>query len=592
MKLGFAEAGSVKQEVTMITRREFIKYCMASSAALGLSPSVVGKLGEALAAGGEGLPSVIWLSGASCTGCTVSLANRFVPSGPVTDVADLLINYINLAFHPNLMAAAGDQAVQNLRNVASGDFILAVEGGVPTVFGGRTCTLWTENGRDVTAMEAVSELSSKALATLCIGTCASYGGMSAGDPNPTGVRSVGEVTGASTIHIAGCPPHPDWIVGTVATLLAGVTPRLDPIGRPGDYFDRDSFNIHEHCPRREREEAKTFGTPDLCLEELGCKGPHTWGDCFSRKWNDGSNWCIGANAQCIGCTEKGFPDAFSPFYGSGSDSDDLVITLAEWRSDSSELIVEGRGDDDGHRVMISDAHTGGSLGAATVDSFGQWRFSLTQDPAAVTRRVRAQSDEDVVERDVRNAPDGDGGPEPFLEITFASWNQDSSQLQVEGRCREGATVLVSDATTGALLGSCLGDGSGTWACTCQSPSPVPCQVRIDAEGLWQTKDVKNAAGVCGEEPDPGDSLVITRAEWSEKRSMLLVQGQGGVDSEVVTITVAGPDLLLGYTKVKRGGKWQFMLRRPSEIPCQVNASSVSSGEATAVVRNAPSGVCL
>ena len=34
----------------------------------------------------------------------------------------------------------------------------------------------------------------------------------------------------------------------------------------------------------------------------------------SRKWNSGTNWCIGANAICLGCTESGFPDNFSPFY--------------------------------------------------------------------------------------------------------------------------------------------------------------------------------------------------------------------------------------------------------------------------------------
>ena len=51
-----------------------------------------------------------------------------------------------------------------------------------------------------------------------------------------------------------------------------------------------------------------------CLKELGCKGPETRADCYSRHWNSDTNWCIGANAICIGCTEKGFPDKFSPFY--------------------------------------------------------------------------------------------------------------------------------------------------------------------------------------------------------------------------------------------------------------------------------------
>ncbi|HKI50254.1 MAG TPA: iron hydrogenase, partial [Desulfobacteria bacterium] len=200
-----------------VNRRDFLKYCIGSAAALGLNLSVLGKLEKALAAGGG--PPIIWLNGANCTGCTVSLANLFSNSDGTSNVADLLINTINLAFHPNLMGAAGDLAVTELRNATQGGFVLAVDGGVPTAYGGRTCMLWTENGREVTALEAIQELAPKAAAVLAIGTCASFGGMPGGDPNPTGVRSVSQISGVSTINIPGCPSHPDWVVGTIAQLL-------------------------------------------------------------------------------------------------------------------------------------------------------------------------------------------------------------------------------------------------------------------------------------------------------------------------------------------------------------------------------------
>ena len=58
------------------------------------------------------------------------------------------------------------------------------------------------------------------------------------------------------------------------------------------------------------------------LKELGCKGPKTKADCYSRYWNSGTNWCIGANAIRIGCTEKGFPDSFSPFYSGAGHKDE------------------------------------------------------------------------------------------------------------------------------------------------------------------------------------------------------------------------------------------------------------------------------
>jgi hydrogenase small subunit len=296
-----------------VSRRNFLKYCVGSAAALGLDCTTLGTLEKALATGGG--PRIIWLAASNCTGCTVSLANRISTSKGSTDVADLLINTINLAYHPNLMGAAGSLAVQNaLAAEGSGSFVLAVEGGVPTAFGGRCCYVWRENGRDMTALEVVRRLAPKAAAILSIGTCASYGGMSGAAPNPTAIQSVSAVTGKSTINIPGCPAHPDWIVGTIAKLLAGTSPTLDSSRRPTDFFP--STTIHQNCPRNGQPWATSLGQEGLCLRDMGCKGPTTRGDCPSRKWNGGTNWCVGANGLCIGCTENGFPDKFSPFYSS------------------------------------------------------------------------------------------------------------------------------------------------------------------------------------------------------------------------------------------------------------------------------------
>jgi hydrogenase small subunit len=297
-----------------IARRAFLKYCLGSTAVLGLNNTVLGRLEKALA--GPDCPTVIWLAGANCTGCTVSLANLMGTYAP-TDVADLFINEINLAYHPNLMGAAGDLAVEALNDAASGSYILAVEGGIPTAFNGHACMLWTEAGKEVTASEAVQRLAPKALAILAIGTCASFGGIPAGSPNPTAVKSVRAITGRPAINIPGCPTHPDWIVWVVAQLLAGVTPRLDSAGRPWDLFGCESNIVHKQCPRREDDGERADGGP--CLEDYGCKGPRTKGDCPTRKWNNGTNWCVGANAICLGCTESGFPDAFSPLYAHGGD---------------------------------------------------------------------------------------------------------------------------------------------------------------------------------------------------------------------------------------------------------------------------------
>ncbi len=327
-----------------IERRTFLKYCMGSAAALGLELSVVGKLKKAMAVGGDGLPTVIWLSGSSCTGCTVSLANLLGAYSPV-DVADLLINDIRLAYHPNLMGAAGDLAVQALKQAAGGEYILAVEGGIPTAFGGHACTLWTEGNTEVTAMEAVTDLARDAKVILCVGTCSSFGGIPAGEPNPTAVKGVADLTGLAPINIPGCPTHPDWVVWTIAQLLAGVFPRLDSYRRPADLFAGEDLNVHEQCPRREKDKAKTFGVEGFCLKELGCKGPKTQADCPSRQWNNETNWCIGANAICLGCTEKGFPDSFSPLYAHEEQErerkrDTVAITSARYVASARRLVVK------------------------------------------------------------------------------------------------------------------------------------------------------------------------------------------------------------------------------------------------------------
>jgi hydrogenase small subunit len=307
-----------------ITRREFLSLLAYSAAVMGCGAggSSGGTGQPATSSGvptipqGTGSPTVLWLSGAACSGCTVSLANRIAPSDP-TDVGDLLINHINLAYHATLMGAAGDLAVKNLKDLSSRPFILAVEGGIPTAFNGNACVLWSDGGTEVTALSAVRDLAGRSTANLCIGTCASFGGVAAASPNPTQIQSLSQATGKSTINIPGCPAHPDWIVLTIAELLAGRTPALDSNGRPATFFSGESLRIHERCPRREADEASTFGLDGRCLEGLGCKGPSTQADCPTRLWNNKTNWCVGANAVCLGCTESGFPDRFSPFYRQG-----------------------------------------------------------------------------------------------------------------------------------------------------------------------------------------------------------------------------------------------------------------------------------
>jgi hydrogenase small subunit len=285
-----------------VSRRDFLKYCGIGAGALGLSMSDLGRLEKAFA--DPNGPSVIWLQGSACSGCSESLLNRISTSSP-KNAASVLIDVINLAYHPNLMAAAGQEAVKSAKAAYDrGGYILAVEGGIPTAYGGNACWAWTFNNVEVTFQNVVKDLASKAAAILCIGTCASWGGIPAAPPNPAGIVGVKALTGKTTINIAGCPPHPDWMVWGVVQVLLKKPVSLDGYGRPTALFSK---TVHSQCPRRETGEVNTFGVDNRCLKELGCRGPETRGNCPIDKWNNKVNWCIDANAPCIGCTEPTFP---------------------------------------------------------------------------------------------------------------------------------------------------------------------------------------------------------------------------------------------------------------------------------------------
>ena len=290
-----------------ITRRDFVRYATASAGALGLSKLRVAMSSEVMAASAK--PAVVWLSGSGCTGCSVSLLNAVSPG-----IDSVLVNTIDLRYHPNVMAAAGDMAVAAARSTQQeGGYVLVVEGAIPTASSGKYCYVWSEKGREVTMAEAVSSLAASAAQVVAVGTCASFGGIPAKN-STTGVVGLGAFLGRPVVNLPGCPAHPDWIIGSLVQLLTGPAPALDAYSRPTAYYRTQ--HIHERCPRREAEEASTFGENGACLEELGCKGPRSHADCDTRKWNNGQAWCIGVNGLCIGCVEPDFPSF--PFHQGGA----------------------------------------------------------------------------------------------------------------------------------------------------------------------------------------------------------------------------------------------------------------------------------
>jgi hydrogenase small subunit len=344
-----------RKGITMkLSRRDFLKMASAAGLASILPIEIFQK-----ALGGNGNPRVIWLQGQSCTGCSVSLLN----SVNITTIDDVLLNYINLEYHSNLIASAGDFAISNasgphpsvnemavlsdewLRNeqglsmdvtgpqgvpdgkvdmvdfaaICKQGYILVVEGSIPTGSSGRFCHI----GSGMTMIEAFDQFSTHAQSIIAVGTCASFGGIPAANPKPTNALSVDGALAylsrtKTVINIPGCPIHPDWFVGTGVNLLAGNPVTLDSYKRPMQYFGN---RIHQegNCPFKGWQEVHNLGEQG-CLKEIGCKGTVTYADCYSRKWNNpgkgqaGVNWCVAARTPCHGCTQPNFPDGMTPFY--------------------------------------------------------------------------------------------------------------------------------------------------------------------------------------------------------------------------------------------------------------------------------------
>jgi [NiFe] hydrogenase small subunit len=301
-----------KLKMKGVSRRDFMKYCTALTATMGLSSSYVTKVAEVFAAPAQ-RPPVIWLHFGECTGCSEALLRSQYPY-----VDDLVLEVLSVEYHETIMAAAGQQAEDQLHAAIKkyeGKFICVVEGAVATKFDGGYGKV---AGRPF--IEIAKEVCPKAAAVIAIGTCSSYGGIQAAAPNPGGYKGVGEALGIKTLNIPGCPPNPVNFVGTVLNyLLLGKLPDLDDIGRPLFAYGQ---TIHDQCPRRSHFEndefVMEFGSEEAklgyCLYKLGCKGPNTYNNCPTAKFNDGTSWPIEAGHPCIGCSQPNFWDEMTPFF--------------------------------------------------------------------------------------------------------------------------------------------------------------------------------------------------------------------------------------------------------------------------------------
>ncbi|NPA25485.1 MAG: hydrogenase small subunit, partial [Deltaproteobacteria bacterium] len=204
-----------------ISRRSFLKWSAVMTGALMLPPVFTSRV--ARAAEQFSRVPVVWLHFAECTGCSEALLRTSYPN-----IDELILETLSLEYHETLMAAAGRQADENLARALKdfpGKFICVIEGALPTGLDGKYLTLGTEAR---TGLEIAREVTSKAAAVICIGSCSSFGNVQAAKPNPTDAKGIGDALGIATVNIPGCPPNPVNFIGTVLHyLMFGSLPPRD-----------------------------------------------------------------------------------------------------------------------------------------------------------------------------------------------------------------------------------------------------------------------------------------------------------------------------------------------------------------------------
>lgn len=271
--------------------------------------------------------NLLWLQSGGCGGCTLSLLNA-----DCRNLFDTLAGSgIRLLWHPSLSEQSAQEARKIIDDCISGVTrldILCLEGAVLRGPHGSGGFHRTTGGNPV--MTLLEQLARVARHTVAVGSCAAFGGITAGGCNPSDACGLQFETdtpggllgkdyrakdGLPVVNIAGCPTHPNWVIETLAALASGMLSdsSLDVLQRPRMYADH---LVHHGCTRNEYYEFKASAhkPSDLgCLmENMGCKGTQAHADCNIRLWN-GEGSCTRGGYACVSCTEPGFEEPGHPF---------------------------------------------------------------------------------------------------------------------------------------------------------------------------------------------------------------------------------------------------------------------------------------
>ncbi len=298
-----------------VSRRSFLKFCALTASSLALPTSAAQVIAQTLATTPR--PTVIWLSGQECTGCSETMLRSFEPT-----IENLILGEISLDYHNTLMAASGVAAEDARRQaIGNGGHVVVIDGSIPLQAQGA----WSIIGGEAT-VDVVQESIADAGLIIATGNCATFGGIPGAAPNPTDAHGVDEliqmghlVTSAPLINVPGCPPIPEVMSGVIVHFLSFGVPALDSLKRPTLFYGQ---TVHDTCTRLPHFLAGNFANnfddegarQGFCLLNLGCRGPLTFNACTTVQWNGATSFPMHSGHGCLGCSEPGFWDRPGGFY--------------------------------------------------------------------------------------------------------------------------------------------------------------------------------------------------------------------------------------------------------------------------------------
>ena len=287
-----------------MNRREALKKIWHAIVVAGASSFITFEELLAADASSDKRINLVWMHASSCSGCSTSFLNIEYVS-----VLDVLTKFCNVLYHPDLSLATGDQVTDLLDKVSSNGskYVFVLEGSIPVgmphacLMADKPMTHWVE------------KVGSKAIASVGLGTCAVFGGITRmkgmeTDSIPLDAFYAKKGIKQAVVNLPNCPIKPEHLVYTLLHYaIKGSFPKADKKSRPLKFYER---TVHEQCifyaDFQEKRYAKRIGDVG-CLLKLGCQGPVTRNDCLITGHNSNTNVCIRAGHPCIGCTSEHFP---------------------------------------------------------------------------------------------------------------------------------------------------------------------------------------------------------------------------------------------------------------------------------------------